>query len=68
VIALEGVVKRNAQTYRTFVRYKAMLLAMDGKLLQAKELVQKELKGLIGSALIRLNEKLVHLSQNQPSR
>lgn len=68
VVALDGVVKRNAQTYRTYVRYKALLLAMEGKLLQAKELVKKELQGLIGSALNRLNEKLVLLSQNHPSK
>lgn len=54
---LESEIRRNAQTYRTFVKYKAMLLAMQGDLHQAKQLVKRELSGLIGTSLQRLNDR-----------
>lgn len=66
VKSLEKTTSRNAQTYRSFVRYKAMLLAMDGELHQAKQLVQRELRGLIGSSLARLNDKLLYLAGVKP--
>lgn len=62
VTALDRVTGRKAQSFRTVVKYKAMLLAMQGDLHQAKQLVRRELSGLIGSALQRLNERLDHLA------
>ena len=59
---LEIVTGKNAQTYRTFVKYKAMLFAMQGDLHQAKQLVKRELSGLIGTALQRLNDRLDYLA------
>uniref|UniRef100_UPI0013CEA3BD toll/interleukin-1 receptor domain-containing protein n=4 Tax=Serratia TaxID=613 RepID=UPI0013CEA3BD len=44
---------RLSQTYRTIIRYRAMLMAMDGQLAQAKHLIEKELKGLINSSYKR---------------
>lgn len=58
VRALEASVGSNAQTYRTFIKFKAILLAMDGNGEQAKKLIRKELSGLIPSALQRLNEHI----------
>ncbi|MEF8701351.1 MAG: toll/interleukin-1 receptor domain-containing protein [Candidatus Accumulibacter sp. UW20] len=55
---LERMTSRNAQTFRSFIKYKALLLAMEGKLYEAKQLVQKELRGLIGTAQRRLLERL----------
>ena len=62
VAALDRVTGRNAQSFRTLVKYKAMLLAMQGDGHQAKQLVRRELGGLIGTALKRLNERIDHLS------
>ncbi|RQT84971.1 TIR domain-containing protein [Burkholderia cepacia] len=59
---LERSGSRKTQGYRTFVRYKAILLALQGNLSQAKQLVNKELRGLIPSALERLNERLEYLA------
>ncbi len=64
VNAIERVTGKNAQSYRSFVKYKAMLLAMEGKASEAKQLVRKELAGLIPSALQRLNERLDHLASH----
>lgn len=64
VIELEKSAKRNAQTYRTVVKFKAIHLAMSGDLDQAKQLVSRELKGLIGTAFQRLNDRLVALAAN----
>lgn len=59
---LERKINRNAQTYRTVMKFKAILLAMSGDLHQAKQLVARELNGLIGTALQRLNERLDNLA------
>lgn len=58
VEALERTTGPNAQSYRTFVKYKALLLAMVGRPDDAKRLIRKELPGLNPSALQRLNERL----------
>lgn len=58
VDALEKITRRNAQSYRTFIRYKAILIAMEGDVHQAKQLVKRELSGLTPNALKRLYEKL----------
>jgi tetratricopeptide (TPR) repeat protein len=62
---LEKITSRNAQSFRTFVRFKAMYLAMSNDLSGAKALVRKELKGLIPSSLKRLNERLEGLVPKQ---
>lgn len=62
---LEKNVSRNAQTFRPYIRYKATLLAMTGELHQAKLLVQKELKGLIGSSQQKLIERLESLANER---
>lgn len=59
---LEKNIRRNAQTYRTFIKYKAILFAMQGDLHQAKQLVKRELNGLIDSAFQRLNAHLDYLA------
>lgn len=59
---LEKNIGKNAQTYRTFVKYKAMLLAKQGDLHQAKQLVKRELGGLIGTSMQRLNDRLDYLA------
>lgn len=64
VSALERVTGPNAQSYRTFVKYKAMLLAMEGHRDDARRLIRKELSGLIPSALQRLNERIDYLTSS----
>ncbi|MFK4232823.1 TIR domain-containing protein [Pseudomonas guariconensis] len=59
---LESSVGRNAQSYRTFIRFKAMQLALNGRLEQAKSLAARELRGSIGSSLQRLNDRLEFLA------
>lgn len=63
VATLDRVTGRKAQSFRTVVKYKAMLLAMQGDAHQAKQLIRRELSGLIGSALQRLNERIDHLAE-----
>jgi tetratricopeptide (TPR) repeat protein len=58
VESLEKITGRHAQTYRTLIKYKAILLAMQGDTHQAKQLVKRELSGLIDAALQRLNDRL----------
>lgn len=62
VTGLEKLINRKSSAHRTLVRYKAMLLAMEGNLDQAKQLVNTELKGMIKTGLDRLNEKLSFLA------
>lgn len=64
ITKLDEVTGKNAQSYRSFIKYKALLLAMEGKTTDAKKLVDKELKGLIPSALQRLNERLDSLGNS----
>lgn len=61
---LNKKVNKNAQTYRTFIRYKAILLAMNGHLHEANDLVKRELNGLIESSKVRLLEKLALFCAN----
>lgn len=56
---------RLSQTYRTIIRYRAMLMAMDGQLAPAKSLIEKELKGLIKSSYKRLVDRLDYLYENR---
>lgn len=65
VTEIERSTSRNAQSYRAFVKYKAMLLAIEGKIGEAKQLVKRELSGLIPSALQRLTERIDHLANNK---
>lgn len=68
VVALERVTGPNAQSYRTFVKFKAISLAMEGHVEQARKLVSKELSGLIPSALQRLNERIEQSVKNGVSK
>lgn len=63
VATLDRVTSRKAQSFRSVVKYKAMLLAMQGDAYQAKQLIRRELSGLIGTALQRLNERIDHLAE-----
>lgn len=63
VAALEKGTAPNAQTYRTFVKYKAMLLTMEGKADDARRLIRRELQGLMPSAMQRLNERIDYFEQ-----
>lgn len=56
--ALEKITHKNAQTYRPFVRYKAIFLAMDGKQDEALSLIDKELNGMRESNIIKLKDKI----------
>jgi len=51
--------------HRSVAKYKAMLLAMEGKIAEAKRLVSRELKGLPLSALQRLNERIDSFAQGR---
>lgn len=64
MLSLEKLVNRKSSAYRTVIRYKAMLLAMEGDLPQAKQLVDKELKGMIKTGLDRLNDRLNSLANH----
>ncbi|GAC1632861.1 MAG: toll/interleukin-1 receptor domain-containing protein [Nevskia sp.] len=64
VTALERTTGPHAQSYRTLVKFRAMLLSMEGRREEARRLVAKELSGLIPSALQRLNERLDSLIGN----
>ena len=64
VNALARVTGPNAQSYRSFIKFKALLLAMDRKPDDARKLIRKELSGLIPSALERLNERVDSLANH----
>lgn len=60
---LEERMSRKAQSYRSFLRFKAYLYALDGDAPSAKKLVQKELKGLGETAVSRLINKIDEFSK-----
>jgi lipopolysaccharide biosynthesis regulator YciM len=62
---IDSNIAKLSQTYRTIIRYKAMLMAMDGQLAQAKNLIEKELRGLINSSYRRLIDRLEYLYENR---
>lgn len=64
VAKLDRSTSRKAQSFRSVVKYKAMLLAMQGDTYQAKQLIRRELSGMIGTALQRLNERIDHLAES----
>ena len=64
VVTLERVTGPNAQSYRTLMKFKAILFAMEGRVEQARSLVKSELSGLIPTALQRLNERIEHAAKN----
>lgn len=55
---LDGTEVRTKQTYRTYVRYKAIYLAMKGKKPDAIALVKKELAGIRAESLAKFCERL----------
>jgi tetratricopeptide (TPR) repeat protein len=63
VTALEQTTGPNAQSYRTVIKYKAMLFAMEGRASDARRLIRKELPGLTPSAMQRLLEKIEYFEQ-----
>lgn len=60
---LEKIISKNTQSHRTLIKYKAALLALSGDLHQAKQLVNRELRGMFGASLQRLQDRLEYLSQ-----
>ncbi|OSI24580.1 tetratricopeptide repeat protein, partial [Neisseria dumasiana] len=58
VKSLEHLVHKHAQTYRSFIRYKAYLLTMEGKLNEALRMVDAELQGLNQVTIDRFKDKL----------
>ena len=58
VDSLETIVNKHAQTYRSFIRYKACFLAMGNHLQEAIKLIDVELKGLNKISIERLKDKL----------
>jgi tetratricopeptide (TPR) repeat protein len=59
VSKLEIATGPNAQSFRTFIKFKAFLLAIDGKPQEAQDLIDKELSGMIPTALQRLKERIL---------
>jgi tetratricopeptide (TPR) repeat protein len=55
---MESKIQKTDQTYRTFIRYKAVLYSMSGRIYEAKELISKHLKGLPRNAMEKLQNKL----------
>jgi len=55
---LDSTESRSKQTYRTYIRYKATFLAMQGKRSDAVSLVRKELSGIRAESLEKLCERL----------
>jgi len=63
VATLDRITGPRAQSFRAVVKYKAILLAMQGDAHQAKQLIRRELSGLIATSLERLNERIDHLAE-----
>lgn len=61
--AMEGLVSKSAQTYRSFIRFKATLLALTNNMQEALSLIDSELKGLNPISINRFKEKLKQLSE-----
>ena len=55
----------SAHGHRSVAKYKAMWLAMEGKTVEAKSFVSRELRGLPSSALQRLNERIDNFAQGR---
>jgi tetratricopeptide (TPR) repeat protein len=69
--AIESVgknAKKHSPAYRTIIRYKAILLAMQGDLIQSHNLVNKELSGLTPTSLKRLQDLLNHYHETLNSK
>ncbi|MES9899733.1 MAG: TIR domain-containing protein [Sedimenticola sp.] len=62
IASLEASLSRRAQTYRTFQRYKACLIALEGDADSARRFIMKELKGLGENASNRLIHKVEELA------
>ena len=62
ITSLEASLSRRAQTYRTFQRYKACLIALEGDADSARRFIMKELKGLGENASNRLIHKVEALA------
>ncbi|MDP9154863.1 MAG: toll/interleukin-1 receptor domain-containing protein [Pseudomonadota bacterium] len=61
--ALEREIGKNAQSYRSLQKFKALLAAMEGKPGEAEEILRKDLSGLIPGALQRLRERIAHFAE-----
>lgn len=59
---LDNNESKNSQTYRTYIRNKAIYLALCGQLSEAIELVKKELRGVREKAMNELIKKLSSFS------
>ena len=59
--ALEREIGKNAQSYRSLQKFKALLSAMEGNLGEAENILRRDLSGLIPSALQRLRERIANL-------
>ena len=62
IASLETSLSRRAQTYRTYQRYKAYLIALEGDSESARRFIAKEIKGLGENALSRLIHKVEELA------
>ena len=60
---LERATGKHAQTYRSVVKFKALLLAMEGRTQEAHNLINRELSGLPSSARARLNDRIEGFSR-----
>lgn len=62
LFSLERITHKNAQTYRPFIKYKAILLAMEGKQDEALSLIDKELDGMRESNINKFKDKISQYS------
>lgn len=58
ITLLDKSESKNTQTYRTYIRYKAILFAMTGRYKEAVALVKNELRGVRREALEKFYDKL----------
>jgi len=61
--SLEPKISRRSNSYRSFLRYKAFLIALNGRALEAKQFAKKELSGIGPRAMERLNHRIEELSK-----
>ena len=62
VVMLESKLSRRAQSYRSFLRFKAYLIALDDDAVSAKKFVEKNLTGLGKKAMDRMVQKIDELA------
>ncbi|RMD00900.1 toll/interleukin-1 receptor domain-containing protein [Aquitalea palustris] len=60
---LERITGKYAQTYRSVIKFKSLLLAMEGRTPEARNLINRELSGLNSSTRTRLIDRIESFSR-----